>query len=55
MQEAQAAIGAVAFFRGDLMAARAHLEHGLFRSDTRRLRRPSTVGIIILGSHTSAG
>ena len=34
VQEVQAAIGAVAFFRGDLMAARAHLEHGLFRSDT---------------------
>ena len=34
VQEGQAAIGAVAFFRGDLMAARAHLEHGLFRSDT---------------------
>ena len=34
VQEAQAAIGAVAFFRGDLLAARAHLEHGLFHSDT---------------------
>jgi predicted ATPase len=34
VQEGQAAIGAVAFFRGDLMAARPHLEHGLFRSDT---------------------
>jgi predicted ATPase len=33
VQAAQAAIGAVAFFRGDLMAARAHLEPGLFRSD----------------------
>src|SRR5499426_2196957 len=34
VQAAQAALGAVAFFRGDLMAARAHLEHGLCRSDT---------------------
>jgi predicted ATPase len=34
VQEAQAAMGTVAFFRGDLMAARAHLEHGLVRSDT---------------------
>ncbi|HEY5866155.1 MAG TPA: AAA family ATPase, partial [Candidatus Tectomicrobia bacterium] len=34
VQEIQAALGAVAFFRGDLMAARAHLEHDLFRSDT---------------------
>ena len=32
--EGQAAMGAVAFFRGDLMAARAHLEHCLFRSAT---------------------
>ena len=30
VQEGQAAMGAVAFFRGDLVAARAHLEHGLF-------------------------
>jgi predicted ATPase len=34
VQAAQAAIGAVTFFRGDLMAARAHLEHGLCHSDT---------------------
>ena len=34
VQEGQAAMGAVAFFRGDLLAARALLEHGLFHSDT---------------------
>jgi predicted ATPase len=34
VQEAQATIGSVAFFRGDLMAAWTHLEHGLCRSDT---------------------
>src|SRR5215475_7333286 len=34
VQEAQAALGAVAFFRGDFMAARAHLEHGPCHSDT---------------------
>jgi len=34
VQAAQAALGAVAFFRGDLMAARALLEPGLFRSAT---------------------
>ena len=34
VQEGQAAMGAVAFFRGDLMAARAHLEPCLFRSAT---------------------
>jgi predicted ATPase len=34
VQEGQAAMGAVAFFRGNLMAARTHLERSLFRSDT---------------------
>jgi predicted ATPase len=44
VQEVQAAIGAVAFFRGDLMAARAHLEHGLFRSDTPPSSSPTFHG-----------
>jgi predicted ATPase len=34
VQEGRAAMGAVAFFRGDLLAARDHLEHGPFHSDT---------------------
>ena len=55
VQEGQAAIGAVAFFRGDLVAARAHLSTVCSAVTPRRPRRPSTVGILILGSHTSAG
>ncbi|HEY5868059.1 MAG TPA: hypothetical protein VI542_21285, partial [Candidatus Tectomicrobia bacterium] len=33
VQEGRAAMGAVAFFRGDLLAARAHLEHALCHRD----------------------
>jgi predicted ATPase len=41
VQEGQAAMGSVAFFRGDLMAARTHLEHGLCRSDTPQPSAPT--------------
>jgi predicted ATPase len=44
VQEAHAALGAVAFFRGALPAARAHLEHRLFPSDTPPSSAPTFHG-----------
>jgi hypothetical protein len=50
--EGQSAMGSVARYRGDLMAARVHLEHCLSLGTTPQ-PRPSVVGIIS-GSKTSA-
>jgi predicted ATPase len=44
VQEAVAALGAVGFFRGDLLAARAHLESGLFRHGTPPSSAPTFHG-----------
>ena len=50
--EGHMAVGAVAFFRGDLVAARAHLEHGLRLGDTPQPSpRSSAVGMLTEGHH----